>query len=165
MVGNHDAKGEAEIISHLLGIKVLDEYSFTSGDKKVLVLHGHVFDDFIDNHPIITKIGDYIYNFLQKIDKTHTIARLAKRNSKQYLNCLEEVRKKAINLAIRRGCQIICCGHTHHEMDVTEDGVQYLNSGCWTELPCHYLTINNGVAQLCEYKPEITDLSHDQKTE
>jgi hypothetical protein len=29
--------------------------------------------------------------------------------------------------------------------------VSYYNSGCWTELPCHYLTVRDGVVQLHAY--------------
>lgn len=57
------------------------------------------------------------------------------------------VEKKAIEYARKRGYDIICCGHTHHAV-INESGpVWYYNSGCWTERPCHYLTIENGTVQ------------------
>src|SRR5262249_43671454 len=43
--GNHD--GSAEIVSHLLGVTVKDDYVLRSGDKQIFILHGHQFDDFI----------------------------------------------------------------------------------------------------------------------
>ena len=43
--GNHD--GDTEIISHLIGVDFKDEYSFVSGNKIVLCLHGDKFDDLI----------------------------------------------------------------------------------------------------------------------
>src|SRR5262245_39193530 len=49
LAGNHD--GSAEIISHLLGVTVEDEYVLESGAHRLLVLHGHVFDDFIQTYP------------------------------------------------------------------------------------------------------------------
>jgi hypothetical protein len=36
----------------------------------------------------------------------------------------------------------------------TEQPVAYFNSGCWTELPCSYLTISSGVVRLHSFKPE-----------
>lgn len=82
VAGNHD--GPAEIISHLLGTTVTDEYVFESGDKKILCLHGHQFDDFIDNHPFLTWFGDFVYQGLQKVDSSqagpelsNTVARLS----------------------------------------------------------------------------------------
>jgi hypothetical protein len=31
----------------------------------------------------------------------------------------------------------------------------YFNSGCWTERPCHYLTVLNGVIELEEFAPSL----------
>src|SRR5262249_46993817 len=52
LCGNHD--GTAEIVSHLLGTTVKDEFVLHSGDQKILILHGHIFDEFLDAHPILT---------------------------------------------------------------------------------------------------------------
>ncbi len=60
--GNHD--GPAEIISHLLGVEVRDEMVLESGGRRILFHHGHRFDDFIDNHPILTAIADAVYRLL-----------------------------------------------------------------------------------------------------
>ena len=57
--GNHD--GSAEVVSHLLGVTVKDEYVLVSGGERILFLHGHRFDDFLDTHPILTWVGDVIY--------------------------------------------------------------------------------------------------------
>src|SRR5713101_8078328 len=46
LCGNHD--GTAELISHLLGTQVMDEHVLHSGDRKIMVLHGHRFDQFLD---------------------------------------------------------------------------------------------------------------------
>ena len=45
LAGNHD--GSAEIISHLLGVTVEDEHVLETGNERLLILHGHTFDDFI----------------------------------------------------------------------------------------------------------------------
>src|SRR5262245_8532391 len=42
LAGNHD--GSAEIISHLLGVTVQEDYVLSSGNERLLILHGHVFD-------------------------------------------------------------------------------------------------------------------------
>ena len=47
--GNHD--GDAEIVSNLLGVQVKDQYEFQSGGKRILALHGHIFDQFISKYP------------------------------------------------------------------------------------------------------------------
>ena len=101
--GNHD--GPIEIISMLLGIEVKEEIVFQSGDKKILVLHGHQFDSFISDHPIVTYIADYIYGFLQKI---HIYwAKEAKKYSKTFLRCSEKIEKEAKTYAQKLNCNTI----------------------------------------------------------
>src|SRR5262245_34656350 len=46
--GNHD--GSAEIVSHLLGVRVVDEYVLTSGGRRRRQFHGHISADFLANH-------------------------------------------------------------------------------------------------------------------
>jgi predicted phosphodiesterase len=46
--------------------------------------------------------------------------------------------------ARRKGCQAVCCGHTHVAVADRSAEVHYFNSGCWTERPCTYLTVQDG---------------------
>jgi UDP-2,3-diacylglucosamine pyrophosphatase LpxH len=144
--GNHD--GSAEVVSHLLGVTVVDEYVLSSGGRKILILHGHQFDDFIDAHPFLTWVGDLIYFFLQKIDRTHYFAKLAKKGSKTFLRCAKKIEEGSREHAIRKSCQAVCCGHTHHATFDQSHTVHYFNSGCWTELPCTFLTITDGSIEM-----------------
>jgi len=144
--GNHD--GPAEPISHLLGVDVRDEYVFKSGDRSVLVLHGHQFDEFVTTYPRVTFLADIAYRFLQWIDETHRVARFAKNNTKVFLRCVEKVRNDAIAYAASRNIDIVCCGHTHLSEMIKEQLVHYFNSGCWTEFPSNYLSVKEGLVQL-----------------
>ena len=151
--GNHD--GPAEIVSHLLGVTCSDETVIESGGKRVLFLHGHRFDQFISRYPIITWFADRVYHFLQKIDKSHYFAKLAKRNSKTFLRCTQKIEHDSIWYATRRGCDAVCCGHTHQPVASVGGLVHYFNSGCWTEKPCHYLTVKDGEVEVHAYaEPE-----------
>jgi len=153
IVGNHD--GPAEIVSHLLGVTVVEEYILHSGGRDILVIHGHRYDDFIEDHPILTWFADCIYLILQKLDNTHYVARLAKRKSKIFIRCIDKIRRGARELAARNGCQIAICGHTHHPEAIEpspEEPVGYFNSGSWTENPSTYLTISSGRVELHHYK-------------
>ncbi len=150
--GNHD--GPSDIVSHLLGVSVSDEFTIESGSKRILFLHGHRFDDFIDAYPWTTWIADRIYQLLQRIDKTHTFAKMAKKSSKTFLRCAEKIEREAMDYAQTLDCDAVCCGHTHHAVANTSTEVQYFNSGCWTEKPCHYLSIDAGRIELHEYHPE-----------
>ena len=144
--GNHD--GPAEVVSHLLGVDVADEHVVHSAGERMLVLHGHTFDDFIDEHPVMTLFADGIYRLLQLIDRSHGVARRAKYGSKTFLRCVEKVRDGATAYAAMRGFRAVSCGHTHHASVEEANGVRYYNSGCWTERPCTLLTVMNGNTQL-----------------
>ena len=148
IAGNHD--GSAEIVSHMIGVPVYEQYNFISGDKKVLVLHGHKFDNFLDDHPLLTWLGDTIYSMLQRLDKSHYWARMAKQSSKHYLRCAEIIRNESIKYARKHGYDLVCCGHTHQGLE----SPPYYNAGCWTEKPCTYLTVNNGNIKLNTYEED-----------
>jgi UDP-2,3-diacylglucosamine pyrophosphatase LpxH len=150
--GNHDVS--AEIISHLLGVATEEEYILRSGHRRILVLHGHVFDDFIDNHPVISFLADGVYRLLQRLDRTHSFAKWAKHGSKTFLRCARAIQEKSVAYAGRLGCEAVCCGHTHAPREVREGEVQYFNSGSWTELPCTYLTVADGEVRLHEFDAE-----------
>jgi UDP-2,3-diacylglucosamine pyrophosphatase LpxH len=151
LAGNHD--GSAEVISHLLGVTVQDEYVLESGAQRLLILHGHIFDDFIQDFPGLTWLGDCIYRVLQWLDRSHRFAKMAKHGSKTFLRCARKIADGAVELARRRGCTMAACGHTHVAVARTDQPVPYFNSGCWTELPCNYLTVADGDVRLHEFRP------------
>lgn len=142
--GNHDSYGPALFIAHLIGANYCEEYIFESGNKKILCVHGDIFDNFIVKHPMITKIADYFYWMLQKIDSSFYLAKMAKHRSKIFLRCVEKVKELALKYKQKNGCDYVCVGHTH----VAEEGDNYYNSGTWTELPATYLTVENGKIKL-----------------
>jgi UDP-2,3-diacylglucosamine pyrophosphatase LpxH len=150
IAGNHD--GSADIISHLLGVDVCEEYVLESGPEKILIFHGHQYDRFIDDHPILTWLADCVYAFLQWIDKSHYLAKVAKHGSKTFLRCAKKIENGAVARARDRGCTIVTCGHTHAALANIDQPIPYYNSGCWTELPCTYLTVKGGNVQLRTYE-------------
>lgn len=147
--GNHD--GDAEIVSHLIGLDFKDEYTFSSGDRNILCLHGDKFDDFIYNYPTTSKIADYIYRAIQKVDNRF-LPKMIKNRSKIYLRCTENMmttsRKYALN---KENINCVCLGHTHHPILDKDHKVWYANSGCWTERVCSYLSIKDGQIELKYY--------------
>jgi UDP-2,3-diacylglucosamine pyrophosphatase LpxH len=148
--GNHD--GPAEFVSHLLGVEVRDELILKSGDRLILLHHGHRFDQFIEDHPVLTAVGDLTYRVLQRIDKSHTVARAAKRKSKIFLRCAARIESESIEYARQLGCDAVCCGHTHLAVANEAGPIPYYNSGCWTEKPCHYLAVSHGRIELRAYE-------------
>jgi UDP-2,3-diacylglucosamine pyrophosphatase LpxH len=151
VAGNHDES--ALPTASLFGLTPRHEVILESGGERLLVLHGHQFDEFITAHPRLTEVADRVYRFLQWIDPSHRFAKMAKKGSKAFLRNAERIAKGARELASERGCTGVVCGHTHHAVhEPGEPG--YFNSGCWTELPGTFLTVRNGSVELVEHRSE-----------
>src|SRR5215813_5394858 len=65
--GNHD-HGLTEVMSHLVGIRVFQEYAWDYAGKRHLAIHGHQFDSFTIKNFKVTRLGQLIFLWLQKID-------------------------------------------------------------------------------------------------
>ncbi len=150
--GNHDTTGPAGVVSQLIGADYcVKKYIFESGDKRIMVAHGDAYDKFLTDHPFLVWLGDIAYSFLQWMDRSCYLAKIAKSRSKMYIHCMDNVEQQALKHAKKHKCDIVCCGHVHCASIKHVDDVVYLNSGCWTENPCHYITIKNGVPELKEF--------------
>lgn len=136
--GNHD--GFSDLLTQLLGIEVYNEYMFDWNNKKVLALHGDVFDVFTSKHPIISEIADIIYKSAIYIDPVkNRISKFLKRNTKTFLRNAQIVRERSLAYGKHKNAKIVCCGHTHYPETVEQDGMTYLNSGSWTANPTHFI--------------------------
>jgi UDP-2,3-diacylglucosamine pyrophosphatase LpxH len=148
--GNHD-EGLVEVIPYLLGVKACKEYLWEYNGKRYLAIHGHQFDDFIINNGTITEIACRVYRLAQRIDtKGFYVSRFLKKKSKIYLRLSNKVANDAIRYGMSKGAHYVFCGHIHQAMSVTIDGIQYLNSGCWTDRPANYISIDKDGVELHE---------------
>jgi UDP-2,3-diacylglucosamine pyrophosphatase LpxH len=140
--GNHDHL-LIDITAHFLGIKIYKEYEWISGKQKNLAIHGDQFDEFLVKNRITVWIASKIYYFMQKIDmKKQRLSRLLKRLSKSWLRVSKEVAEGASNYGKRKGANNVFCGHTHQVLTQKfENGINYYNSGCWTDVPSTFITI------------------------
>lgn len=145
--GNHELP--TDLLSILIGVNVVDNYVLESGDRKIYIHHGHRYDKFITNHPIITWIGDAIYVILQKIDPSFALARSAKHTSKTFMRNSDIIKNKSIEYAIKHGYTDVIASHTHFAQEyIEENKPRYYNTGCWTEIPCSFLSVDNGQIKL-----------------
>ena len=146
MRGNHD--GPADIVSHVVGVEVYDEYIFDNGDVRLLILHGDQFDTFITHYVWLSEIACGIFFWIQKI-APHRAARWIRRVSKKWQRNSQLVEQRAIEFAKSRGCCYVTCGHTHLPLVAEEDGVHYFNSGTWMEAPpCPFVSVKGNEVRL-----------------
>jgi UDP-2,3-diacylglucosamine pyrophosphatase LpxH len=140
--GNHD-EGLSQIISALLGAKIKKVYSWKYKNKKYLAIHGHQFDRFLVDNFVISYIATLLYRLTQKIDfKDRRMSRFVKRKSKGWLRMSEKVFHSAVLYGKLKGANYVFCGHTHKSVEKIKNGIKYYNSGCWTDVPCAYITID-----------------------
>ncbi|MCX6762678.1 MAG: UDP-2,3-diacylglucosamine diphosphatase [Candidatus Moranbacteria bacterium] len=152
IVGNHD-KDLAKIFAVFTGAKVYNVYVWRTRNKKFLAIHGHQFDNFLTDNVFLSLIAPKVYNFIQLVDfSDKRISRYIKRKSKLWMRNSEKVAARAILYARLRGVGYIFCGHTHKAMQERRGKIRYFNSGCWTEIPSTYITIDGKKIEICKYQ-------------
>jgi UDP-2,3-diacylglucosamine pyrophosphatase LpxH len=147
--GNHD--GPAEIVSHIVGVDILDEYAYDNGQVRLLILHGDQFDHFMTKFKLVTEVGCAIFYYIQKW-APHNTARWVRRTTKKWQRNSQLVMRMAVEYAKSKGYRYVTCGHTHLPMVAESEGVTYLNSGTWTEHPpCPFVSVRGGQIRLEEW--------------
>jgi len=161
--GNHD-RGLAEVMSHLVGIPVYQEYEWQYAGKRHLAIHGHQFDSFAINNHRISRLGQWIFLQIQKMDsRSKRLARYLDRLNTRWLRLSAQVAQGALSYAKQGRAERIFCGHTHVPLCEQRDGVEYYNCGAWVDLCCTYITIGRKGVAIHEYVPETTDDCHPGK--
>ncbi len=152
--GNHDF--DAESVAHLIGANFVPEYTFHSGGRNILCVHGDAWDRFLTDHPILTNIADWFYLRMQRWSRR--LACRAKRSSKTFVRCVDRIRTEAIEYGKAKSADVIICGHTHFAEEPAGPSATpclYYNTGCWTDHHCHYITVSGGSIQLLEAAAEV----------
>lgn len=151
VIGNHD--GRADILSRLLGVTVRNDYQWKVGRKKFLAIHGHQYDRFISDKPVVGNLAGNVFYFLKRFEgKNEAITRWISKHNRSWLRMSDEVAFGAIKYAKSKGADHIFCGHTHLARTLEIGGIKYYNSGCWVELPSHLITIKGSKVELKKIK-------------
>ncbi len=159
--GNHD-HGLTEIMSHLVGVRVYQEYQWEYQGLRHLAVHGHQFDGFVVNNVRVSYlVGTLLYLQLQKWDsKKKTLTRFLDRLNTRWLRLSPTVAKGALVYARHHKAARIFCGHTHVAMHMSdsEHGVDYFNCGAWIDAHPTYITVGEDGVQIHEYVEGSGDL-------
>ncbi len=144
--GNHD-----ECVRHFLGltfgeIRIADEAVHELADgRKLLVLHGDLFDGVIQCAKWLAYVGDRAYEFTLKLNRwlNHLRGRLGlgywslsqylKHKVKKAVNFVTQFEEAVAAEARARGLDGVVCGHIHKAELREIDGVIYANDGDWVE--------------------------------
>jgi UDP-2,3-diacylglucosamine pyrophosphatase LpxH len=152
--GNHD-QGLSEVMSHLVGVPVYQQYVWEYQGKRHVAIHGHQFDRFAINNLVLSQIGQFIYLHLQKIDfKSKRFARYLDRLNTRWLRLSAQVARGALSHAKQGKAERIFCGHTHVPMCRQHEGIEYYNTGAWVDMHCTYITVSQQGVAIHEYLPQ-----------
>ena len=134
--GNHD-KGFTP--AGLGKVKVTRSYSI---GNRLLITHGDDFDEIMPRCRAFMKAFKLIHHLRVKLGaKPVHVAEYAKKWKSFYRVLRKNVALNAFKCAVENGFEAVACGHTHYPEEMVVDGIRYLNTGAWTELPAHYLHI------------------------
>jgi UDP-2,3-diacylglucosamine pyrophosphatase LpxH len=149
--GNHD-HGLADIMSHLVGVRVYESYEWYYRGLKHIAIHGHQFDGFQVNRMTLSRVGTSLYLQLQKLDfKSKPLTRMIDRLNTRWLRMSPKVASGALSHARYHEAQRVFCGHTHEALHMERDGIDYYNSGGWVDSRLTYLTIDETGVKIHEY--------------
>src|SRR5579859_5058482 len=140
--GNHD-HGLSQVMSHLVGIPVYQQFVWEYAGKRHIAIHGHQFDRFVINNRFLSQIGQWIFLQLQKLDhRGQRLVRCLDRLNSRWLRLTAKVAQGALSYAKQGKAERIFCGHTHIAAHLERDGVAYFNTGGWVDARCTYITVS-----------------------
>jgi UDP-2,3-diacylglucosamine pyrophosphatase LpxH len=124
--------------------------SWSPGPRLVAV-HGNVFHNLRPYHRTFIAFFRWLHRVQMALggEAAH-VARFAKNFPTLYGVLRRNVAMNAVEYAKEHGCRAVTCGHTHYAEELEHDGIRYINTGCWTETPIHYLDVNDSEMQLKE---------------
>ncbi len=150
--GNHD-HGLTNIMSHLVGVRVYQQYTWDYNGLRHVAIHGHQFDGFQVSNVRLNRLGTSLYLQLQKLDfKSKPLARLIDRLNTRWLRMSSKVSSGALQYARQHDANRIFCGHTHQATHVEQNGIDYYNAGGWVDSRLTYLTVDEEGVRIHDFK-------------
>jgi len=113
-------------------------------NNNLLIAHGHDFDQIMPMSKVFMKAFTLLHNFRIFLGAPHIhVSDYAKEWKMLYSVLLKNVMKNAVASAKDNGCTAVACGHTHYPEDRLAEGIQYINTGSWTESPAYCILVND----------------------
>jgi UDP-2,3-diacylglucosamine pyrophosphatase LpxH len=144
--GNHDEALRRLIGCTLGGVRILHDVIHRTADgRRLLVIHGDVFDGVCTDVRWLARLGSIAYETTLTINTGFNVVRrwlglgywplsaFLKAQVKAAVNFVERYEHSLAAEAKRRAVAGVVCGHVHKPEIRTIEGVQYYNDGDWVE--------------------------------
>ena len=101
-------------MSHLVGVKVYEQYEWEFEGHRHLAIHGHQFDRFAVNNLLLSAAGTFVHLQLQKLDfKGKAFSRFLDRLNARWLRLSSKVCCGSNRACPQHQADRVFCGHTH----------------------------------------------------
>ena len=126
------------------GLEKVHFKHFYNLKHRLLIAHGDDFDEVMPRNRAFMKAFKLMHNLRVKLGaKPVHVAKYAKKWELFYRFLRKNVMINAVNCAIENGYEAVTCGHTHYPEDRVFNGIRYINTGAWTEIPAFYLQVTD----------------------
>ena len=143
--GNHDDFLDRILPLEIPNLTICRDYVYRSGESNYYVLHGDIFDTITTRFSWLAKIGDVGYSLLMGINRIYnrrrrkkglpykSISQQVKQSVKASVSYISDFEDSLCNIARKKNCSGVICGHIHQADDRMIGDIHYLNSGDWVE--------------------------------
>ena len=164
IAGNHD-----EVVRHFLGlafggIEIREEAVHVTADgRRLLVIHGDLFDAVVQGAKWLAYLGDSLYLFALKLNQwlNHFRARMGlpywslsqflKHKVKNAVSYIGKFEAALAHEARRRNLDGVVCGHIHKAEIRDVNGVLYCNDGDWVESLTALVELDSGELRIVDW--------------
>ncbi len=140
--GNSDRK--KYIQKYLPGINFRDKFELEWNHRRVLILHGHVFDRKIYKKSVterLLRLALKPFPFLR--EKRAQWIKSIRNKKQQYEKDALKVREGAVNLAREQNADIVICGHSHQTEYSIVGTIRYINPGAWVDAQNYFIGLGD----------------------
>jgi len=161
--GNHDDILDRFLPLRLENFQLTDEHIHKTPHGNYLVVHGDGFDAVTTKHPWMAHLGAVGYNLLLRVNRIYngyrrlrgkesfSLSRWVKLKVKSAVNFVGRYEEQLQQLAERKKCKGIICGHIHQPANKLIGQTHYMNSGDWVESMTAILEHHDGRFEVITY--------------
>ncbi len=162
--GNHDDVLTRFLPLYFGKLQIVNEHIHQGAKGRYLVVHGDGFDAVTVNHKWLAVLGDIGYQSLLGINRFYnkyrawrgkeyfSLSKAIKAKVKSAVSFVGKYEEQLQNLARKRDCCGIICGHIHTPDDKMVGDIHYLNSGDWVESLTAIVEHDDGRFEIIDYK-------------
>lgn len=170
VTGNHDdfLRRFVDFNLQIGNIKVVNEAIHETADgRRLMVVHGDMFDVVTRYHHWVAIAGDNAYTALIKLNTVYNFARrrlgkpywslsdFAKKKVKAAVNFISDFEESVAHECRNRELDGAVCGHIHNAEIRDIDGIQYYNCGDWVESCTALVEHHDGTIELINWAEKL----------